>query len=331
MSRKKLQSKSVFDMPSEAHISFFESQEATPIEEQPMLMLEIEAIEFAPEQPRDRKYISEQEIEELVPSIHRHGVLQPIVVRRKEAGRYELIAGERRYRASLKAGLQTIPAVVKDVSDNDAYEIALIENLQRKDLNPIEKTSGILKLCGQMRNLTTKEMSSEFYSLTNMTQSETHNVVSLPAWQEINRVFNNLGKELRSFAVHDLPMLGWPMEVQDALRAGHIQPGHGRVITKIKDQEKRKELLQLAIEEDLSVRELNQLYKKIEMVSLPTSSKKQFSSKVTHPLVERLSHFCKLYKAPKKWDSLSEELQGEASQLQNEIDERLQRLENLLK
>ena len=242
MSRKKLQPKSVFDMPTEAHVSFFSDPEEQENEKDLVLSLSLEEIEFASEQPRDRDYITDAEIDDLVPSIQKHGVLQPLIVRYKEGGDYELIAGERRYRASIKAGLETVPALVKNVSDFEAYEIALIENLQRKDLNPLEKTAGILRLSSQMLNLNTKEMISKFYKLTNMSQSQTHNVVSSPEWQEINIVFKRLGKEVRSFAVHDLPMLTWPVELQTAIREGHIQPGHGRVISKVKDPEKRKQL-----------------------------------------------------------------------------------------
>ncbi|MDB9529076.1 ParB/RepB/Spo0J family partition protein [Oscillatoria sp. CS-180] len=331
MPRKKLESKSVFEMPSEAHLSFFEPSEPDATADDTALTVSMNLIALAPEQPRDREFITTQEIDELALSIQKHGVLQPIVVRQQNDQRYELIAGERRYRAALKAGLEAIPVVIKDVSDTEAYEIALIENLQRKDLNPIEKTAGIVKLCAQLRNVTQKEMLREFFKFTNMTQADTYTMVSIPEWSEVGNVFKYLGKELRSFACHDLPMLNWPQDVQGAIKTGDILPGHGRIITKLKDPEKRQALLKQAIEEGLSMRVLEERLKKMSGDQTTSSGTKRARSKSLPPLVERLNHFCKLYKAPKKWSSLTEETQQEVNRLQDEIDERLQKLEGMLR
>lgn len=331
MTRKKLESKSVFDMPSEAHLSFFGNSEDEHSDDTAVLTLAIGQIDLADEQPRDRQFIADQEIDELSLSIQRHGVLQPIVVRQKEGERYELIAGERRYRASLKAGLGEIPVVIKDVSDGEAYEIALIENLQRKDLNPLEKTAGILKLCAQLRNLSVKEMSGEFYKLIGIGMTEYNNVVSLPEWSDICSVFKYLGKEIKSFAVHDLPMLGWPQEVQNAIRSGDIQPGHGRIITKLKNPEERNMLLKQAIEEGLSVRALDGQVKRMTDKQISPSERKKSVRSASHPLVDRLNRFCKIYNAPRKWSLIPEEKQQEVDRLQSEIDQRLNTLEGLLK
>lgn len=293
----------------------------------------LDKIIFSDDQPRDRAGISEEEIDNLVPSIAKHGVLQPILVRPLDNGNYELIAGERRYRASQKVGNAEIPAVVKAVSDAEAYEIALIENLQRKDLNAIERTAGILKLCSRIRDLPENEMSKEFYKLTHVKKKDANNVVSDPEWREIVEIFKHLGKELVSFAVHDLPMLDWPPEIQAAIKAEDIKPGHGRVIAKLKDADARKELIGLAVEEGLSVRALTEILKKKQAVNddkLEKPRRGRGSNNEAHPLVQRMGLFCKNYKTSEKWALTTTEVESEVTRLQTEIEERLQRLEELL-
>ena len=106
--------------------------------------LPIEVINLPRSQPR--RYFEPQRLEELVTSIQQHGILQPLLVRLKETGEYELVAGERRYRAAKEASLTEVPVVIKQLNDCEALQLALIENLQREDLNAVEETTGILEL-----------------------------------------------------------------------------------------------------------------------------------------------------------------------------------------
>ena len=108
--------------------------------------VELAIDEISPNRDQPRKEFDEASLQELCDSISQHGVLQPILVRPIINGGYQLVAGERRWRASMMAGLTTIPAVIREMSDNEAMEFALIENLQRQDLNPIEEAEGIKQL-----------------------------------------------------------------------------------------------------------------------------------------------------------------------------------------
>ncbi len=106
--------------------------------------ISLEQIQLPTLQPR--RYFDEQALNELVTSIKQHGILQPLLVRPLKGGKYELVAGERRYRAAHTAGLTEVPVVIRELNENEALQLALIENLQREDLNPVEETEGILQL-----------------------------------------------------------------------------------------------------------------------------------------------------------------------------------------
>ncbi|MBI2891612.1 MAG: ParB/RepB/Spo0J family partition protein [Nitrospirae bacterium] len=155
----------------------------------------LDRIRLNPHQPRER--IDPQELVELVHSVRTSGILQPILVRPANGG-YELIAGERRYRAALQAGLSTVPALLRAATDRESLELALVENLQRRDLNSIEEARGYEALV------------QEFH----LTQEE---------------VAERVGKE-RATVANVLRLLKLPSQVQDDLRAGRLQMGHARAL-----------------------------------------------------------------------------------------------------
>lgn len=177
-----------------------------------------------PYQPR--KKFSDEAIEELRASIESFGVLQPLIVRQSIKG-YEIVVGERRYRASKEAGLTTIPAVVKKLTDRKMMEIALIENLQRENLNPIEEALAYQKLMKE----------------TDVTQEE---------------LSKRLGKS-RPHLANFLRLLQLPPEVQEYISDGKLSMGHGRAILGLKKKEARKTLADRALEEKLNVRQLEKL------------------------------------------------------------------------
>lgn len=183
-----------------------------------------------PNQPR--KEFDEVRLQELSDSIVQHGLIQPITVRHLGSNRYELISGERRLRASKMAGLETIPAYVREINDNDSIVLALIENVQREDLNAIEVALGYQQLIDEFA----------------LTQEE---------------VAKKVGKN-RSTVANMLRLLNLPAFIQSALKQGKISTGHARSLLSIDDEKLQKALLQKAIDEDLSVRQMEDAVRKVQ-------------------------------------------------------------------
>jgi len=177
-----------------------------------------------PYQPR--KNFDEEALKELADSIKEHGVFQPIIVKKSIKG-YEIIAGERRFRASKLAGLTSIPAIIKDFTDDEMMQIALLENLQRENLTAIEEAKAYKNLIESM----------------NITQDE---------------LAKKLGKS-RSHITNILGLLRLPASVQDMVLYNKLSMGHARVLSKLDDSEKQEDLAQKIIDEDLSVREVESL------------------------------------------------------------------------
>lgn len=183
--------------------------------------LDIEEIVADPNQ--HRKTFHDETIAELAESIKIHGVIQPLIVR-KENGKYRIVAGERRYRASRLAGLKKLPVIIRDdISDRDAAEIALIENLQREDLNPVDEALGYEKLIADF----------------GITQEE---------------AADRVGKS-RSAVTNTLRLLKLPTAVLEKLREGAISAGHARALLPLKNEDDLIEMLSRIIVEELSVRD----------------------------------------------------------------------------
>jgi len=186
--------------------------------------LPIDAIDPNPEQPR--RAFDPAELSSLAGSIRRHGVLQPVVVRRAAGGRYELVVGERRWRASREAGLATIPAVVADLADRDRLEVALVENVQRRDLNPIELALAFQALAA-----------------AGSTQEEIGKRVGLD----------------RSTVANHLRLLELPRDLQADLEAGRLAAGHAKALLQVANPERRHHLHERILRDGLSVRAAEEL------------------------------------------------------------------------
>lgn len=184
-----------------------------------VLALPIEAVERNPDQPR--KHFEEARLEELAASIREHGIIEPILVRR-EGGSYRILAGERRWRAAQRAGLQEIPVIVREASDREAFELALVENLQREDLNAIEE--------------------AEAYEILLTDHSLTQEEVA-----------KRVGKE-RSTVANALRLLKLPDTVREAVRDGQLDMGHARALLGLEGDEAIRKAAERAIREGLSVR-----------------------------------------------------------------------------
>lgn len=219
-------------------------------------------IKFPNQQPR--RYFDPQKLAGLVESIKQHGILEPLLVR-PVGPDYELVAGERRYRAAKDAGLRAVPVVIREMTDSDALQIALIENLQREDLNPVEETEGLLQLLA----LELKKPEAEVVSLLHRMLDETkgkvpHNVMGNSETQVIQQVFDGIAlMEWTSFVSNRLPLLKLPEDVLNALQEGRIAYTKAQAISRVKDTSQRGVLLEEAIRANLS---LTQIKEKINAI-----------------------------------------------------------------
>ena len=225
-----------------------------------------------------RQYFDETKLEELAQTIKQYGVLEPLLVRKlPRKNQYELVAGGRRYRAAKKAGLTEVPVIVRELSDEQALEIALIENLQREDLNPVEETEGILQLLAKRLKIKTSEVSPLLHQLQKQVRGRSaNNVIGSSKIESIQGVFDSLGlMELDSFISNRLPLLNLPVDILEALRQGKIEYTKAKAIARIKDEETRKQLLEDALANSLSLSQIRSLIKE----SKPAKQQEQLRSR----------------------------------------------------
>ncbi len=190
--------------------------------------VELRLSQIVPNRDQPRKVFDDTALRELSESIKMHGLIQPLLVRPMSDGSYQIVAGERRWRASRLAGLEKVPVVIKEMSDSEVCELALIENLQREDLNPIEEAEGYKTLM-------------DSYSLT----------------QE--QVAERVGKS-RSAVANALRLIGLSVAEKEALQNGEITAGHARALLSIPDKELRRQAFELA-KTGASVREIERISK----------------------------------------------------------------------
>lgn len=207
-----------------------------------------------PEQPR--KMFAKSSIDELAASIEEKGILQPLVVRHIGGGKYELIAGERRFRAATQLQMEKVPVIVKDVREDDVLELALIENIQRENLNPVEEAMAY------------RDLLSKFQ----YTQEE---------------LAKRLGKD-RSSIANALRLLKLPDKIRDYLVGNTISMGHARALLGIDDRELQIEIAKDVVDKRLSVRDTEELVNKIKnsVSQLPTLDRVQVQHAVQETIVE---------------------------------------------
>lgn len=193
---------------------------------------EIAIKDIRPARGQARKIFDKEKLEELTVSIKNHGVIQPVVVRPAAGGGYELIAGERRWRACQKLGLEKIPAIVREYKDDEATAVSLIENIQREDLNPLEEAQAYRRLM------------EEF----GLTQEE---------------VSKRVGKS-RPFVANMVRLLELPEEIKGMLENGRLTAGHARAILSINDKKRQLKIAQRVIEQGLNVRQVEKIAKDLE-------------------------------------------------------------------
>ena len=222
--------------------------------------LRIEQIIASSSQPR--RYFDPDKLEQLTQSVKEHGILEPLLVRPLADERYELVAGERRYLAAQQAGLTEVPVVVKELTDTEALQLALVENLQREDLNPVEETEGILQLLALKLESEVSGVISLLNQLAKTQRGLADNVVRPEQQQVIKEVFQGIGRlTVESFRTHRIPLLNLPEDILEALRAGKIEYTKAKAIARVKDEATRTQLLEDAIAKSLSLNQIRSLVK----------------------------------------------------------------------
>lgn len=183
--------------------------------------------DIKPNDNQPRKHFNEEKIQELASSIIEHGIIQPLVLRKIDNERYEIVAGERRWRAARAAGLEKVPSIIRDFTDEENMVIAIIENMQREDLNSIEEAEGLRQMI-------------ETYGFTQ---------------EEVSRSVS----KSRPYITNALRLLKLPKNIQEKLANGQISPGHGRALLAAKDKQYQEKLCNRIINEGLSVRKTEEL------------------------------------------------------------------------
>ena len=254
---------------------------ATPTQpaQKAVATISIADIELPVYQPR--QFFDPQKLEELAKSIEQQGILEPLLVRARPTEKgsskkanpiYELIAGGRRYRAAKMAGLKEVPAIALELDERAALSIAIVENLQREDLNPVEETEGILRLLGLQLEMSVEDVPKLLYQLRHEAKKENghnvmaklesdeknfgHNVMAKEEGKKVLEVFDGLAISWLSFVSNRLPLLSLPEDVLEALRSGQLAYTKATAIAKVKDEKTRSSLLSEAIDADLTLSQI---------------------------------------------------------------------------
>lgn len=225
----------------------------------------LKIMEIEPNRDQPRKDFDEKALSELADSISQHGVLQPLVVRPLSSGAYQIVAGERRWRAARMAGLSEVPVIIKELSDEDTIEIAMIENLQREDLNPLEEALGYRFMMDELE----------------LTQEQ---------------VSDKVGKS-RPVIANALRLLKLPEEVQEMVKNNIISSGHARALLGFKNENDIIVAANMIVKEDLSVRDVEKLVKlsnKEPKEPKPAAKKDKYYSEVELALKENLGRKIKI-------------------------------------
>jgi len=214
--------------------------------------------QIAPNADQPRKHFNTETIEELANSIREKGVLQPIIVKKKSDGAFEIVCGERRFRAATLCGLAEVPAIIKDIADEDFLEWALIENIQREDLNPIEEAEAYQRLVEERM----------------ISQEE---------------VAKRVGKN-RVTVTNTLRLLRLPPEVKQYLADGRLSAGHARALLGLLSPEHQRQMAKRIVEENLSVRQVEAIVNRSNAHKRKAKSARHLSAEIVD-LETRLTHF----------------------------------------
>jgi len=277
-------------VPQMRGVSAFLSTPVEPIASTNTVL--ISKIRLPSNQPR--RYFDPEKLQQLTDSVKQHGILEPLLVRPLQQGEYELVAGERRYRAAKAVGLETVPITIRELSDQEALQLALIENLQREDLNSIEATEGVLELLTLTMGCSQEEISE---ALTQMATAQKKGVeLSGNVSRQIETIANILESTINltpeSFRTSRLPLLNLPSDILDSLRQGKLEYTKARAIARVKDGQQREELLERVLTQNLSLSEIKARLKEL---------KPETAASTEQVLVDRMAEITKRLKKSTVW------------------------------
>ncbi|NER38103.1 MAG: ParB/RepB/Spo0J family partition protein [Oscillatoria sp. SIO1A7] len=275
--------------------------------------LPFEAIQFPSQQPR--RYFDPDKMAQLIESVKHHGILEPLLVRPVSDTKYELVAGERRYRAAVQAGLAEVPVTIKKLTDEEALQISLTENLQREDLNPVDETEGILSLLSVRLGLAVQPVVSLLYQLQNQSKKKAAKNVNPHSLRTVIQVFQELGlMSWESFVSNRLPLLKLPPDILEVLRQGKIAYTKAKALSLVKDEETRKRLLQEALDKNLSLKAIKEKIARLKIQ--PETADPDFQIK---EIGRRLKKAKPWKRNPRQWHKVREYL-DKIEALLNEVE-----------
>ncbi len=267
----------------------------------------VKLVEIHLPQQQPRRYFDPDALKELVSSVRQHGILQPLLVRPLQSGGYELVAGERRYLAATEVGLTEVPVTVRELTNEEAFQFALIENLQRADLTPIEETEGILQLLSlhleqnvdlvptKLRQMFNSEFRIKSQTPINPSPVVDNNVIINPEdftnppvtteldleRQQIEQVFKSLGlMSWESFVTNRLPLLNLPKDILAVLRSGQIAYTKAKALSQVKDEKSRTQLLKKALDNNWSLNEIKAQIKALLPKREPIELQQRFETSI---------------------------------------------------
>lgn len=274
-------------------------------------MVPLDSISLPTRQPR--RYFDPEKMEQLVQSVKAHGILENLLARplKDQDNRYELIAGERRYRAAQAAGLEEVPITIREVTDEQALHLSLVENLLREDLNPVEETEGILQLLAIRLDVPTEKIPALLYRMQHEAKGQVaQNVLGSKQGQVVQAVFEQLGKfTWESFVTSRLPLLNLPAELLEALQAGKIAYTKAQAIARVKEANERQALLSEVIAENLSLSQIRERIQALPSKSEQDSPSASVQAKASIQAVTRRLTQSKVWEDQKKWKQVQTLLQ----------------------
>jgi ParB family transcriptional regulator, chromosome partitioning protein len=243
-----------------------------------------------------RRYFDPDRMAQLVQSVQEHGILEPLLVRPIGEDKYELLAGERRLRAAQEIGLEEVPIVAREFTDRQALQVALIENLQREDLNPVEETEAVMELLALALEVEQSEVVAILNQVANAQKRGlelTENVFR--QHEQIEELLKGIGRfTAQSFRSSRLPLLNLPLDVLETLRQGKLEYTKARAIAQVKDEPQRKKLLKQAVSKGLSLVEIKGQVAELKIPGEPDG--------VTVSFVDRFDLAYRQVKKVKLWD-----------------------------
>jgi ParB family transcriptional regulator, chromosome partitioning protein len=256
-----------------------------------------------------RQYLDPAKLEQLVQSIQAYGILENLIVRPLSDAEqpYELVTGERRYRAAMRVGLTQVPVTVRVLSDEQALSVALMENLQRTDLSPIEETEAILQLLSLQLNLTQEQVIALLYRIQHEHRGKiAHNVIGSPQFERIKILFSELGRfTWESFVVNRLPLLKLPSEMLERVRSGQLAYTKAQLLARVRNEDLQAMLLQETLAHNLSLSQIRQRIKGKKFSPLPEPGASQDVLRQTYQRIRS----SRIWENPQKWERVKVLLQ----------------------